>query len=61
MRTLSFKNVQTMGGRRIPTLIECVPLKKEGHQTTIQYHQFEVDVPFDGNAFSLKILQKPLK
>ncbi len=61
MRTLQFLEIQTMGGRRIPTRMECVPHKKAGHKTTITYKKFAVDIQFPPHFFSLKTLQQPLQ
>lgn len=61
MRTLDFLDVKTMGGKRVPTRIECVPLKKPGHKTTLVYHRLEFDLPFAPDFFGLRTLQKPLE
>ena len=61
MRTLEFSDVKTMGGRRIPTRLECRPLRKPENKTVITYQQFDVDVPFGKDFFGLSNLQKPLK
>ena len=61
MRTLSFLDVKTMSGKRIPTRIECIPLRKEGHKTAITYHRLEFDVAFPPDFFGLRTLQKPLE
>ena len=61
MRTLEFSDVKMMGGRRIPTRVECRPLRKPKNKTVIAYRQFDVDVPFEKDFFGLSNLQKPLK
>lgn len=61
IRTLIFSEIKTMGVKRIPTKIECVPLKKNGHKTTIFYRLFESDLTFEPNFFGLRRLQEPLK
>ncbi len=50
-----------MGGRRIPTRLECIPHKKPGCKTILLYQQFDVNVKFERNFFSLSNLQKPLQ
>ncbi len=61
MRVISFSNVKMMGGRKVPTKLECVPQKKPGQKTTIIYKQFDVDVPFESGFFGLSTVQKPLQ
>lgn len=61
MRTIRFGNVREMGGRVIPTKLECIPHKKPGQKTAILYRQFDVDVPFGPDFFGLSTLQKPLQ
>ena len=60
MRTLRFSSIKEMGGRIIPTKLECIPHKRPGQKTVILYKQFDVDVPFDEDFFGLSTLQKPL-
>jgi outer membrane lipoprotein-sorting protein len=61
MRTLSFSDVRMIEGRRIPTRIECAPLRKPANRTVISYHQFDVDLSFPPDFFGLSNLRKPLK
>jgi outer membrane lipoprotein-sorting protein len=39
-------NVQDMGGKKIPTRLEMIPVEKDGHKTVLIYNdlQFDVDV-----------------
>jgi outer membrane lipoprotein-sorting protein len=60
MRTLSFLDVKNMGGKRLPTRVECLPHKKEGHKTTITYQRLDFDLDFAPDFFGLRTLQKPL-
>ena len=61
IRTIQFSDVRMMGGRKIPTRLECIPHKKLGNKTVLTYQQFDVDVKFEKNFFSLSNLQKPLQ
>ncbi len=61
MRTIEFSEDKILGGRRIPTVLTCTPHRKQGHKTTMTYQEFDVDLPFDANFFSLRNLQKPIK
>ncbi|OGR87493.1 MAG: hypothetical protein A3A86_01675 [Elusimicrobia bacterium RIFCSPLOWO2_01_FULL_60_11] len=61
MRTIRFSAVKELGGRVIPTKLECIPHKKPGQKTTLLYRQFDVDVSFGADFFGLSTLQKPLQ
>lgn len=61
VRTITLSDVKKMGGRLIPAKLECVPNKKAGQKTTLEYHSLEFDVPLDDKFFSLSRLQKGVK
>ena len=61
MRQLNFLDVKHMNGRRIPTRIECLPLRKPGQKTEITYHKLEFNVDFPSEFFGMRNLQKPLQ
>lgn len=61
IRTIQFSDVKEMGGRLIPTRLECVPHKKPGNRTVMSYQQFDVDLDYDKVFFSLSNLQKPVQ
>jgi len=58
MRTLYFKEVETFGGRRIPSIMELVPQNKEGHVTSITYLELEFNPVISEDTFSLRNLRK---
>ena len=58
IRTITLSDIKTMGGRLIPTRLECLPAKKKGQKTSIVYHQLEFDFPLEDSFFSLSRLQK---
>jgi hypothetical protein len=58
IRTITLSDVQRMSGRRIPLRLECVPSRKKGQRTVLQYHQLDFDVPLDDAYFSYARLQK---
>ena len=47
-----------MSGRRVPARLECVPAKKKGQRTILNYQQLEFDIPLDDKFFSYQRLQK---
>ncbi|MDX6769273.1 MAG: outer membrane lipoprotein-sorting protein [Elusimicrobiota bacterium] len=58
IRTITLSEIKVMGGRRVPTRLECVPAKKKGQRTLLQYHSLEFDVPLEDSFFSYARLQK---
>ena len=60
-RTITLSDIKRLGGRLVPARLECVPTRKAGQKTTIQYHTLEFDVPLDDKFFSLSRLQKGVK
>lgn len=58
IRTITLSDIKMLGGRRIPARTECVPAKKKGQRTILQYHALEFDVPLDDAFFSYARLQK---
>lgn len=58
MRVMTFSDIREMGGRRIPTVMEMVPLNKEDHKTVIRYLDADFDRDFGDDIFTLRNLQK---
>lgn len=58
IRTITLSDIKVMGGRRVPTRLECVPAKKPGQKTTLVYRELEFDLPLDDAFFSYQRLQK---
>ena len=48
MRIMTFREIKSFGRRKLPAVIEMVPLNKEGRKTVIH----------DKNVFTLRNLQK---
>lgn len=61
IRTITLSGVKSMGGRLVPSKLECVPAKKPGQSTTLEYHALEFDIPLEDSFFSLARLQKGVK
>ena len=57
MRTLNYKNIKKFGSRRIPSVMELIPTKKEGHKTVIRYIEASFDLKVDKGIFSLRHLR----
>jgi len=58
MRRMDFLQVRDLGGRRVPTLIEIVPLHKEGHKTAFRYMQAQFDGEIEPELFTLRNLRQ---
>ena len=58
MRIMTFREIKSFGGRRLPAVIEMVPLNKEGRKTVIHYKNIRFDEKIDKNVFTLRNLQK---
>lgn len=58
VRTITLSDVKIMDGKRVPTLMECVPKRKKGRRTSIRYHKIEFDVKLKDSFFSVSRLQK---
>jgi outer membrane lipoprotein-sorting protein len=58
IRTITLSDVKIMGGRRVPTKLECVPSTKKGERTTLIYQDLEFDLPLKDDFFSYQRLQK---
>jgi outer membrane lipoprotein-sorting protein len=60
IRKILFKDVKTIDGRTLPTAMVVIPLKKEGHKTTISYQKLDFDIELDDDIFSLRNLKQRL-
>lgn len=58
IRTITLSDIKTLGGRRVPARLECVPATKKGQKTVLQYKELEFDVPLKDDFFSYQRLQK---
>tara|TARA_R110002072_G_scaffold153980_4_gene303643 strand:- start:194 stop:961 length:768 start_codon:yes stop_codon:yes gene_type:complete len=57
VNTLLGKNIKTMGGRTVTSLLEITPARDPGNKTTLEYKSIEFDQPMDDNFFSLRNLK----
>ncbi|MDH4220752.1 MAG: outer membrane lipoprotein-sorting protein, partial [Candidatus Aminicenantes bacterium] len=58
MREMIFKDVKTFGTREIPSVMELIPITKEGHKTVLRYSEARFDVQLDQETFTLRNLRK---
>ncbi len=60
IRTITLSKVKRVGGRVVPTRLECQPARKPGQKTILNYKELEFDIPLKESYFSLSRLQKSL-
>jgi len=58
IRTITLSDVKILGGRRVPARLECLPAKKPGKRTILQYHELDFDIKLGEEFFSYQRLQK---
>lgn len=58
MRTMTFSDVRSLGGRTIPSVIALVPADKPNELTRITYNSLRFGVDIDKNFFSLRNLKR---
>jgi outer membrane lipoprotein-sorting protein len=56
MRVMNFKEIKAFGGRRIPSVLELIPQKKEGHKTVVRYLEAEFDMAVPADTFTRRNL-----
>lgn len=57
-RTLEFSDFRTMGGRKVPAVMNMQPADKPGERTTMLYHDLEFNIDIDKSFFSLQTLKR---
>jgi len=58
MRTMELSDIRVFSGKRIPAIMELVPLNKEGNKTIVKYTHIQFNIPIDKDIFTLRNLQK---
>ncbi len=58
IRTIQLSQVKKMGGRLVPTRLECDPASKKAQRTVLVYHELDFDVPLKDSFFNYQRLQK---
>ncbi|MBI4368654.1 MAG: outer membrane lipoprotein-sorting protein [Elusimicrobia bacterium] len=60
IRDIALDKIKMMGGRRIPLVTTCRPMKKKGQETEIEYKSVSFDEKFDEKIFTKKTLEEGL-
>ncbi|MFN2395290.1 MAG: outer membrane lipoprotein-sorting protein [Bacteroidales bacterium] len=50
--TINFSDVQNMGGRDFPTIMEMIPHDKKGHKTILRTHEADFSIQLNESFFS---------
>ncbi|MEK6543284.1 MAG: outer membrane lipoprotein-sorting protein [Elusimicrobiota bacterium] len=61
IREIALDKIETHDGRRVPMRMTCLPKKKEGSKTVIDYLEIKFDEQFDNKMFTKESLDKGLK
>ncbi len=56
-RTMTFTDVRTLDGRRVPTRLSMHPEDRPGERTTLRYEDLRFDVGLEADFFSLQRLR----
>lgn len=51
-------NIKTLGGKKIPTKMEMIPMEKKNQRTIMEYQNIEFDVPLEDSFFSLQNMKR---
>jgi outer membrane lipoprotein-sorting protein len=55
---MTFDEVRTLGGRRLPLHMTLTPTDVEGQRTEMRYLEVQFDVPIAADTFSLSRLER---
>jgi len=58
VRTELGKNIETMDGRLIPTIMEIIPEDEEGYKTIVEIEEIEFNIPVEDGFFSQQNLKR---
>lgn len=58
MRTMTFSDIRSLGGRTIPSVITLVPTDKPNELTRVIYNSLQFSIDVDKNFFSLRSLKR---
>jgi outer membrane lipoprotein-sorting protein len=59
IKTMNFSDIQNVGDRNYPMLLEMIPLNKQGHKTVYKVKKIKFNEQIPESVFSLKNLEKP--
>ena len=57
-RTLDFKNIKLLGGRRMPSVLRMTPMDKPGEFTEVIYESLKFNIGIKDSFFSLNQLRR---
>lgn len=57
MREMIFKDIKTFGDRKIPAVMELIPLNKKGHKTVVRYLEAQFNLKLDKQTFGMRNLR----
>jgi hypothetical protein len=57
-QTMTFSDIKTLGGRKLPTNVRLVPTDKPKERTDLKYDTLDFGVALEDGFFSLRSLQK---
>ncbi len=55
---VDFKEIKSLGGRNLPSVMEYIPAEKEGHKTVITYHEVDYQANVNETFFSLQNMKR---
>lgn len=58
VRTIAFEDVQTIGGRKVPLVMNVTPHDKPGEYTKLTFSKMQFDVELDASLFTLQSLKR---
>ena len=58
MRVMNFREIKTIGGRVLPTVMELIPQTDDGQYTIVRYIEGEFDIDLPSEIFTLRNLQR---
>jgi outer membrane lipoprotein-sorting protein len=58
IRTTHFRDVKTLSGRRLPTVLEVIPADSPEESTRITYEALTLDQPIESNLFTPRGLRR---
>jgi outer membrane lipoprotein-sorting protein len=58
VNTMYGKQVKTLGGRLLPSVMEMVPADEEGHKTRLEYINLNFDIDLEKSFFSIQNMKR---
>ncbi len=55
---MTASNIKVMGGKRIPTVMEMIPVEKKGQKTVMTYLSITFDDPIDDSFFTVQNMKR---